>query len=657
MTTVSISPETLRDKVFGCWMGKNAGGTLGAPLEVAFGQPEPFDIWWYPRLQEGGIPNDDLELQLIWLLALEEMGPVLDASDLAQYWLDYVGYNWDEYGLHKTNLRLGLLPPVSSVSNNWFKDCMGCPIRSEIWACIAPGYPRIAVRYAYEDAIIDHAGGESVFGEFFNTAIQAAAFVVSDTQTLIEIGLSYVPESSKTYTAVQAAIKAHAAGEDWKQARQRVIEATPHYNTQYSPINMGFQVIGWLYGQDFGDAICKAVNCGYDTDCTGATLGSYIGIVAGNSGLPEKWLEPLGTAIATNASWGGLRNIDKGSRPLPKDTVELTDRTLAVTHRVLAHYGVSLDAIPSDMDSLKADESIRKLWRKNPWRLDYPSNAVPVGIEYPKSATIAPGQVKRLVTYFENPHPATMELRVSLQGTPALSVADPSRLVVLSPRSEVAVSWDVAASRELGTSNRLNLVLAADKRPALPTVPVILLGASRWRVLGPLPADGKSDRELHDAVMEPELITGALTHGGARAVSWRETYSESNAVPFAEAFTKAGVVYAQAFTWSPISRAVRIGAPCNTLVKVWLNGRLAVENSFYRPIRPSYDGPYDFQPMPYANLELQSGWNEILLKFSRGDAPLVPSGAAFEAELILADPNDNNAGLTDQLRTRFPWET
>ena len=656
MTTTSISSETLRDKVIDCWTGKNSGGTLGTPLETAFGQPEPFDIWWYPRLQEGGIPNDDLELQLIWLLALEEVGFDLDASDLIQYWLDYVGYNWDEYGLHKTNLRLGLLPPVSSASNNWFKDCMGCLIRSEIWACIAPGFPRLAVRYAYEDAIIDHAGGESVYGEFFNTAIQSAAFVISDKRALIDIGLSYVPESSKTYIAVQAAIKAHEAGEDWKQARRRVIEATPHYNVQYSPINMGFQVIGWLYGQDFGDAICKAVNCGYDTDCTGATLGSYIGITDGNNALPEKWLKPLGTAIATNASWGGLRNIDKGVRPVPKDTVELTERTIAVTKRFMLQHGLSLDAIPCDIDSLKADDSVRKFWQKNPWRIDYPSNAVPVGIEYPKSATIAPGQVKRMVVHFENPHPAAIELRVELQGSPALSVAEPSRTVVLSRRSEVEVSWDVAASRDLGTSNRLNLLVAADQRPALPTLPIILLGASRWRLLGPLPADGRSDRELLDAILPPELITAPLTRAAARAGEWREGYSEGNAIPFTEPFTQAGVVYAQAFTWSPISRAVRIGAPCNTLVKVWLNGRFAVENAFYRPIRPNYDGPYDGQPMPYANLELQTGWNEILVKFVRGDAPLMPPTAAFEAQLILADPTDRNAGLTDQLRTRFPWE-
>src|SRR5690606_22968800 len=164
MYELDLTGEAFRDKVLGCWMGKNCGGTLGTPVEEAWGRPEPFDIWWYPELQSGGLPNDDLEMQLVWLTALEQVGPELTAADLARYWLDHIGYNFDEYGLSKANLRLGLEPPVSGAFNNWFVDCMGCPIRSEVWACIAPGMPRIAARYAYHDAVCDHAGGESVFG-------------------------------------------------------------------------------------------------------------------------------------------------------------------------------------------------------------------------------------------------------------------------------------------------------------------------------------------------------------------------------------------------------------------------------------------------------------------------------------------------------------
>ena len=96
-----------------------------------------------PRAAGRGIPNDDLELQLIWLQALKERGPGLTARDLADYWLNCVAYNFDEYGLHKTNLVKGLQPPVSGWYNNWFIDCMGSPIRSEIWACVAPAAPRL----------------------------------------------------------------------------------------------------------------------------------------------------------------------------------------------------------------------------------------------------------------------------------------------------------------------------------------------------------------------------------------------------------------------------------------------------------------------------------------------------------------------------------
>jgi ADP-ribosylglycohydrolase len=151
---VRIAETVYRDKVLGCWLGKNAGGTLGGPLEQKFGQEEMFDVSWYPELPEGGIPNDDLELQLIWLQALRERGPGIVARDLAEYWLDCIRYNFDEYGLSKTNLQKGLVPPVSGWHNNWFKHCMGSPIRSEIWACVAPGTPEIAAAYAFEDARI-----------------------------------------------------------------------------------------------------------------------------------------------------------------------------------------------------------------------------------------------------------------------------------------------------------------------------------------------------------------------------------------------------------------------------------------------------------------------------------------------------------------------
>jgi hypothetical protein len=249
---IQINEFVYRDKVLGCWLGKNAGGTLGGPIEFKFGRDELFDVDWYPELPEGGIPNDDLEMQLIWLQAIQERGPGITARDLADCWLDCIRYNFDEYGLSKTNLQKGLLPPLSGWHNNAFRDCMGCPIRSEIWACLAPATPEVAAMYAFQDAICDHGGGESVFGEIFNAVLESCAFIESDRLALIEAGLTAIPGTSLTARAIRQARDLFLEGVDWKTARNRIKDEFFRPLAQYSPINMGFQTIGFLYGEFWG---------------------------------------------------------------------------------------------------------------------------------------------------------------------------------------------------------------------------------------------------------------------------------------------------------------------------------------------------------------------------------------------------------------------
>ena len=170
---MNISKESYRNKVRGCWMGKNIGGTLGAPFE---GIRISEDIEFYTEdLSKGAIPNDDLDLQLAFLNAAERFGKAVDAKILAEYWVTAITPNWAEYGVGKTNLRLGLQPPVSGGFVNHYKDSNGAWIRSELWACLMPGHPELAVRYAYQDAIVDHAD-EGVYAEVFTAALESAAF-------------------------------------------------------------------------------------------------------------------------------------------------------------------------------------------------------------------------------------------------------------------------------------------------------------------------------------------------------------------------------------------------------------------------------------------------------------------------------------------------
>ena len=81
-----------RDKVMGCWAGKNVGGVLGAPFECK--RQFNGDVDFYTQdLSKGPVPNDDLDLQIVWLAAVERYGRNVNASILGEYWLSFVTPN------------------------------------------------------------------------------------------------------------------------------------------------------------------------------------------------------------------------------------------------------------------------------------------------------------------------------------------------------------------------------------------------------------------------------------------------------------------------------------------------------------------------------------------------------------------------------------
>ena len=309
---------TLYDKIYACWLGKNIGGTLGTPVE---GRMEVMDLTWYPVLDpKGALPNDDLDLQLLNLHAMEMYGTHLTAEHIAAEWSEHCYFPWDEYGHAGTAMRYGFKPPFSGMFDNHFTNCMGCPIRSEIWAAIAAGKPRLAAYFAWQDAVVDHAGGEGVFGEIFNASLEAAAYVSTDVPALIRKALTYIPATSRVYGAVSLMLEKYEAGAELLDARAAVLEAYGNPNFTDAPQNIAFGLAGLLWGKDFEDAILKVVNLGYDTDCTVATCGAIWGILYGREGISEKWSAPIGDAIQVSAAIRGFR--------APADLDELTNRCL-----------------------------------------------------------------------------------------------------------------------------------------------------------------------------------------------------------------------------------------------------------------------------------------------------------------------------------------
>ncbi len=492
----------LQDKVLGCWMGKNIGGTLGAPMEW---RRQINDVTFYTEEHKGEpLPNDDLDIQLLWLIALEEQGLEVNERMLGDYWMTYVTPHWAEYGNAKVNMRSGLVPPLSGALNNVYKDSCGAFIRTEIWACMCAGNPARAAQYAVMDASIDHGfDGEGTYAAAFTAALEAAAFIISDPRALIDIGLSYIPENSAVRGAILTAIASYDSGRTWLEARDDVLKkysSAPFFNNPATvspedtrkgfvngpfgwevPANMGMLIIGLLYGGgDFDKTICITVNCGEDTDCTGATVGSIFGILHGIKGIPERWIAPIGRGIKTIT-------LDLGDlRPVAKDVDELTARTLRLTQQAALRYRSPLaisETLASDLSAadtafLRGEKTRETLYGEGP---RYNFNHFNIEAVYPDGP------------YAVSNQPVTVELRVKhargIQGRVCVELLVPAGFSVVGPaRMQSFISgpswgmhirpfsFTLIPEGTLPAVSRACAIVTVDGRADAMTVPIVLLG-------------------------------------------------------------------------------------------------------------------------------------------------------------------------------------
>lgn len=299
-----INHDEYRRKVLYCWLGKAAGGTLGMPYE---GHKGPLSLSYYDPVPDDMLPNDDLDLQVLWACVMDKMPkPVVSRDVMADAWLNNVEFPWDEYGVGMRNLRNGIRPPFSGSYDNWFTNGMGAAIRSELWACLAPGKPELAAKYAYEDACVDHAG-DGLWAEVFLAAMESIAFSEKDIRKCIVKAIGFIDDDSSTLKkALKNTVRWYSETENWKKVRALIMERYDHENFTDVVANLAFIVLGLLHGKgDFSKTICTAVNCGRDTDCTGATAGAFLGILDPDC-IGAKWLKPIGRKLVINKDITGV---------------------------------------------------------------------------------------------------------------------------------------------------------------------------------------------------------------------------------------------------------------------------------------------------------------------------------------------------------------
>lgn len=338
LRNIKLNRKELEDKIYACWIGKKIGGTMGGPFE---GIDKMIDIDGFTSEKGEPLPNDDLDLQLVWLRAMQHVGPVaLNANVLAEYWMTFITPHWNEYGIGKSNIRQGMLAPVcGEVNNDVWKHSNGAWIRSEIWACLAPGFPNIALKYAVMDATIDHGHGEGTYAEMFTAALESMAFVENDIRKLIDKALSYIPENYQVAQCVRKVIEEYDKGTDYREVRQMLVKMTENLGMFQAPANIGYVVIGLMYGEgDFKKSMIYAINCGDDTDCTGATIGSIMGIMGGTAIIPEDWKEYIGDRIMQICLNGSYRYANPGTCTKLREEVMKTIPSVFFGNEIYMEY-------------------------------------------------------------------------------------------------------------------------------------------------------------------------------------------------------------------------------------------------------------------------------------------------------------------------------
>ncbi|MBQ8895011.1 MAG: ADP-ribosylglycohydrolase family protein [Clostridia bacterium] len=481
---VKLNRKMLEDKIYACWIGKNIGGTIGGPFE---GKKELLDVKGFVSEKGEPLPNDDLDLQLVWLCAMEEVGPYqLTARELGEYWINYLPPHWNEYGIGKANMKAGVMPPLcGELNNEQWKHSNGAWIRSEIWACLAPGFPQIARRYAFEDACIDHGMSEGTVAEQFTATLESLAFFATDIRQVLEEALEAIPAESRVAKAVRLVMEGYDRGDDWKDVRNALVEQSKDIGWFQAPANVGFAVLGLLYGEgDFKKSMLYAVNCGDDTDCTAATVGAFLGIFYGMDGIPKDWAEYIGDKIITIS-------VDRSYRRVKslESCTELTRRVMQMIPTVLIANGIPAELTDGET-SLEIDKNFAINSKK--YRSDYEmdplvrsqncidvwsSALMRVRAEFDRLPQLLPGESVTVTLNVNNKMPCPLNLDIRLILPEGVTADRKYGRMYVDHKSALGDNWSftLTATEEMKAMNRIIVEMDCPGRPqpALFVIPVL----------------------------------------------------------------------------------------------------------------------------------------------------------------------------------------
>lgn len=339
-------------KIAGAWYGRISGCLLGKPIEgirdelipflkdtnnypmhryitqadlteeILSGYAYDFTNKCYPDNIECAPVDDDTNYPVLYQQIIEKYGRDFTSDNVMSAWLvsqPATAYYTAERAAY-VNAFLGYKVPDTAVIRNPYREWIGAQIRGDYFGYINPGDPAKAAEMAFRDARVSHIKN-GIYGEMWASAMIACAAVCDTAEDAILGGLSQIPSTSRLYKEVYGIIEKYRNGATFDDLYSFIHSEYDHHNSHHwchTISNALIVTTALLCGDnDFGKSVCMAAQCGFDTDCNAATVGSVVGMLKGIDAIDEYWIKPLNGKLETQIFGSDCVNIQ-----------DLIDRTI-----------------------------------------------------------------------------------------------------------------------------------------------------------------------------------------------------------------------------------------------------------------------------------------------------------------------------------------
>lgn len=344
----SIKPEVLKDKIAGGWAGKMIGVTYGAPTEFrALGRTYEDPIKWKPEDIKGSMWQDDIYVQLTFLMSMDKYGIDAPAKKYQEMFAKAGYMLWHANMQARKNYYDSIFAPLSGTPEyNIHADDIDFQIEADYIGFMCPGMPQTA------SIIADKIGrimnyGEGIYGGIFVAALYSEAYFETDILKIIEKALLSIPPESDYYKIVKDVIKLHQHyPADWRAAWQElenkwgdvdICGAGVPFNID-AKLNGAYIVMGLLYGE--GDPMKTleiSTRCGQDSDCNPSNALAVLGVIKGFSGLPsdmQEGVKAIGDSLFIHTTYSFNTAVSStvkyANELITKDGGTVTDKLIRV---------------------------------------------------------------------------------------------------------------------------------------------------------------------------------------------------------------------------------------------------------------------------------------------------------------------------------------